>query len=572
MIRAFHDPYDTFFRFPSGARPAGSVVCLRLKAFDAPKTVQVRLWSKNGEQKLNMNYVSEGLFEININTGDIPGVIWYYFVLTDALDGISYVGKPIGDVSGVFEQEPTSFQLTVYDPAFDTPSWMKKSVMLQILTDRFCPGAGGKIAPHGAGTYLHTNWFDLPDLKPDGEDEESTDFFGGSLDGIREKLGFIKDMGFGAIYLNPIFEARSNHKYDTGDYKKVDASFGGDRALEELINEAAKKDIHIVLDGVFSHTGADSRYFDINGVYGNGAYKNPASPYAPWYRFKTGFDDYDCWWGVKSLPNVNETEPSYMNYIIGDGDSVVARYIKKGTSGWRLDVADELPMEFIRALRRRVKAENPEACVIGEVWEDITNKTAYGETRCYAAGDTLDSAMNYPLRDAVIAFFTGKINAYTFAEFLNFQQSSLPRPMLMSMMNLLGSHDKPRIINVLAEQEGLEPPRGQRKFVPLTGEQYEKGKRRFINAFSLICALPGMPCLYYGDDAGLTGMTDPFCRLTYPWGREDVGLRDEIRRIIKRRNETPSLTMGECVIRAKDASTVQIMRDGTPFEFSASEK
>ena len=251
-------------------------------------------------------------------------------------------------------------------------------------------------------------------------------------------------------------------------------------------------------------------------------------------------------------------------------DSVIAHYLRSGASGWRLDVADELPMEFIHALRLRAKAEGAQNCVIGEVWEDPTNKVSYGRPRSYALGDTLDSAMNYPLRDTVLAFFLGKQDAYHLANAVNHQLSTLPKPMLYSMMNLLGSHDKPRAINVLAGSQNLEPPREQRAFTPLTPEQYALGSERFVRAFELITLLPGMPCLYYGDEAGLTGMGDPFCRLPYPWGREDRALQARIQSLIRHRNASPILRRGDTTLRALTPDALQITRtlDGASESFT----
>ena len=564
MITATHNPYSGLDRLPLGAVPAGSTVILRVHTVNSLEYAFVRLWRGGGEEWLPMRPCSGGVFECSVNVGTDAGVLWYWFMLETSDGRKTYLGKPVGGTSEVYEGEPPSFQITVYDPAFSTPDWMRSSVMMQILPDRFYTG-GQLIPPHAEGAFMHTDWYEPPTLCP----KEAMDFFGGNLQGIREKIPYFKDMGIGALYLNPIFRARSNHKYDTGDYMQIDPSFGTEKDLSALLTDAAAENIHIVLDGVFSHTGADSRYFNKFGTYrSKGAYnKYGDSPYSSWYRFLSDRDDYDCWWGINTLPNVNETAPSYMDYIIRDRDSVVAHYLKKGTSGWRLDVADELPMEFIRALRERVKKENPEACVIGEVWEDITYKISYGRPRCYAGGDTLDSAMNYPLREHLINYMLGSEDAYTFAEFLNYQMSTLPQPMYYSMMNLLGSHDKPRIINVLAGEENLEPEREKRCFKPLSKQQYELGKARFIKAFELICALPGMPCLYYGDDAGLTGMGDPFCRLTYPWGREDTELRSAIRAIIRHRNATEALKTGPALIRAVDSGTIEIRRNDEIMRF-----
>ena len=562
MIRARHDPYSVTDRFPRGACPAGSVVCLRLTAPDPLKNAWVRLWRGGGEEWIPMRPVSSEVYEAHVYAGNDTGLVWYYFVLESASGERAYVGKPENRDFGLYDHEPPSFQITVYDPAFETPVWMRESVMMQIMVDRFAVGASGIHPPRGRGAFLHENWSEPPVLCQNGDDEEAVDFFGGNLEGIIDKLPFLSEMGIGALYLNPIFQARSNHKYDTGDYRKIDPSFGTEKELMRLLGEAEKRGIHVVLDGVFSHTGADSRYFNKYGTYASkGAYNSFGdSPYSSWYRFDGGRDDYDCWWGIDTLPNINEMDPSYFGFIISDKDSVVSHYVKKGASGWRLDVADELPMEFIRALRSRVKGENPDACVIGEVWEDVTNKISYGRPRCYAVGDTLDSAMNYPLRDHIIRFMLGKESAYALEGLLNHQHSTLPRPMLLSMMNLLGSHDKPRIIDILSGRENLEPPREERRFDPLGAEEYALGKGRFVKAFELICHLPGMPCLYYGDDAGLTGMGDPFCRSTYPWGREDKELQEQIKAIIHTRNASEELKHGDCLVRALDENRLEVRR------------
>ena len=561
MILARHDPASRYDRFPQGACPAGSVVCLHMDSEGDVRAAYVRLWRGGGEEWHPMRQSARGGWEVEISAGNDPGLVWYYFVL-DTGFGRRYVGKPETDMCALYEWEPPSFQITVYDPAFETPLWMRDSVMMQIMVDRFAIGSSGAKQPHGRGAHLHKSWDELPELRLGGRDQESVDFFGGNLEGVTERLDYLQDLGIGALYLNPIFMARSNHKYDTGEYMRVDPSFGSEEELARLCDEARKRGMHVVLDGVFSHTGADSRYFNKYGTYrSDGAYNRYGhSPYSPWYHFGKDRDDYECWWGIDTLPAVNEMEPSFLDFIVQNPDSVVAHYIGCGAAGWRLDVADELPMEFIRALRRRVKRENADACVIGEVWEDVTNKLSYGRPRCYAIGDTLDSAMNYPLRDAVLAFMLGRLNAPQLKLLIDHQMNTLPKPMLFSMMNLLGSHDKPRVINVLAGQTGLEPPREERRFIPLTDAEYSLGKERFVRAFEFLCHLPGMPCLYYGDDAGLTGMDDPYCRRTYPWGHVDEPLHSEIRRIIRARNASEALRRGECMTRALDDDRLELMR------------
>lgn len=562
MTRFWHDPYCNLDRFPLGAVPAGSVVRLCLRAMGPSVRAFVRLWRGIDAEWIEMRPLESGGYEAEIRAGRDPGLLWYFFV-ADTPEGRRYVGKPEKGACETYDCEPPSFQITVYGSAFETPRFLQSGVMMQIMVDRFRVGKKA-VKPHGRGAYLHKSWNETPDVRKGGknDDLEAVDFFGGNLAGIEEKLDYISDLGVSVLYLNPIFRARSNHKYDTGDYMQIDPSFGTEADFKRLAEKAREKGIRIILDGVFSHTGADSRYFNRYHTYDSvGAYESEASPYAKWYDFGESRDDYDSWWGIKTLPNVIETEPSYLDFAVRNDDSVVAHWLRAGAGGWRLDVADELPMDFIRALRTRVKAENPENAVIGEVWEDVTNKISYGRPRSYALGDTLDSAMNYPLRENLIAFMLGRIPAGELAEALNHQLSTLPPPMLHAMMNLLGSHDKPRVINVLAGKENLEPPREERAFVPLTREEYALGSERFARAFEFICHWPGMPCLYYGDEAGLTGMGDPFCRMPYPWGKEDTALQSRVRAAIRNRNAKPVLQTGFTRVRALDNDRVEVVRE-----------
>ena len=334
--------------------------------------------------------------------------------------------------------------------------------------------------------------------------------------------------------------------------------------MRALCREAEKRGMRVILDGVFSHTGSDSLYFNRDGHYGpGGAYNDPESPYREWYCFRHWPDDYESWWGFKTLPNVREENESYQNYIIGDDDSVIAHWIRAGAAGWRLDVADELPMAFIRKLRKRVRAERDDGAVIGEVWEDPTKKVAYGEMRCYCLGDTLDSCMNYPLRDAIMDFLRCHCDAGTFVRRLENLRENMPAPFFYAEMNLLGSHDTARAINVLADIGDMAPDRIYRHPFMMSPDDYARGRRRLIAAWSLVCALPGMPCLYYGDEAGLTGMADPYNRATYPWGHEDAELVKAFRQIMLERMRSSVLRTGRLSLSAIGADVVLVERQIT---------
>ena len=560
MVR--HDSRDPLYRTPSGARPTGSDVILRCRADDA-RAVTLRLWWDDGEIRRPMTASPRGagLFEIRLTLPEQSGLLWYYFIVD--FDGETRLygnaDDRLGGEGRLYDHEPPSFQLTVYDEEFDTPRWMREGLLYQIMPDRFA--ARGKNAPEAG--WLHEKWDEPPAIHvdPSTHDNRADDFFGGNFRGVMDRLDYLKELGVTAIYFNPIFRARSNHKYDTGDYETIDPSFGTREDFEALCERARAVGIRILLDGVFSHTGSDSRYFNRLGRYDSlGAYQSLESPYASWYRFKRWPDEYDCWWGFETLPTVNKSDESYRRYILTGENAIVKRWLRRGASGWRLDVADELPVPFLRTLRKSVKSVDPDAAVLGEVWEDASNKVAYGQLRCYCLGDTLDSVMNYPLREGLIGFLLGEIDAYALKRRLDALYENYPAPFAAALMNLLGSHDKARVINRLSGVEPENRPREERAFTPLSYAEYERGKRRFIKAWRFLCAMPGMPCLYYGDEAGAQGGDDPFCRGTYPWGHEDRALMEEIKRVNHARLKSRAAQTGSLELIAPDADTLTVVR------------
>ncbi len=561
MMELYHDSRDENYRQPFGARPAGVNVLLRLLADDVFTYACVRAWFEGREIRTEMTRRGSS-FEAEIILPSKPGIYWYYFIARD-IDGRSLLygnaADSMGGIGQVSATEPPSYQITVYDPAYRTPDWMHESALYQIFPDRFSSSGRYDAARLRPDMRVHKSWDETPDMRMDGADCAADDLFGGDLPGITQKLDYIASLGVGCIYLNPIFKARSNHKYDTGCYMQVDPTFGTEKDLSELCREARKRGIRVILDGVFSHTGADSLYFDKYGHYGgHGAYSDPHSPYASWYTFRHWPDSYECWWDFENLPNVREEDPSYKNFILGGGDSVILHWPRAGTSGWRLDVADELPMDFLREMRTRLKGSHPDACMLGEVWEDASRKVAYQELRSYCLGDTLDSCMNYPVRDALIDFMLGKTDAFALERVLESQRENYSYPFLYSCMNLLGSHDKPRAISVLSGREDLDPPRESRCDYRPTEEEYEKGKRRYLASLGFLCSIPGMPSLYYGDEAGLTGMSDPFCRGTFPWGREDASLTQAVRSLLTQRPQV--CRTGWYSVRAWSEDVITVFR------------
>ncbi|MFZ5754504.1 MAG: glycoside hydrolase family 13 protein, partial [Bacillota bacterium] len=399
---------------------------------------------------------------------------------------------------------------------------------------------------------IYTDWWeDIPVYNRDPETGKiiSYDFFGGNLYGVLKKLPYLQELGVSVIYLNPIFESPSNHKYDTSDYKKIDPMFGDNELFQTLCREAKELGIAIILDGVFSHTGSDSIYFNKEGNYPEvGAYQSPESPYYSWYRFSCYPDLYECWWGIDTLPNVNEMEPSYQNFIIYDEDSVLKYWMKLGAKGWRLDVVDELPDEFVKNFYRVLKETDPEAVLIGEVWEDASNKISYGKLREYLLGDELDSVMNYPFRNIFLDYLLGRRDARETHLALMQLYENYPRQHFYALMNLIGSHDVPRVLTLLgdAPPEQTISKEDQAKF-RLSPDKRKLAVRR-LKLLSLIqMTFPGVPCVYYGDEAGLEGYGDPLNRRTYPWGREDRELLVWYKKIIALRNRHDVLKTGEWI-------------------------
>ncbi len=554
-----HNTTDAFYRSPLGALPAGTQVRLRVAVLGPgePESVTLRIWDGK-EQQFPMRPLGarEGkmYYEVQVSVSEKPCLYWYRF---EAVLGGMKMTLNAPDDTGCGEGVmggTTDFQITVYDPAYKTPAWMPDGVMYQIMVDRFYHGEGTDALLHAkdemdASIELHKNWDDMPWLNvSENGDNFAHDFFGGNLEGVRQKLPYLKELGVSVIYFNPIFTARTNHKYDTSNYMQVDPMFGDEAKLSQLCEEAKAMGIRVMLDGVFSHVGSDSVYFNRRGTHGEkiGAYRDPDSPYKKWFTFKNWPDEYECWWGFRTLPNVNEMDDDFRKYILNGEDSVVKHWVRQGTSGWRLDVADELPMEFLRELRREVKSVDEEAAVLGEVWEDASHKVSYGTMRSYVLGDTLDSVMNYPLREALVAFLMGRKSAGAVQRELTALGQNYPKPFLYSLMNLMGSHDRPRILNVLAGNDGNDIPRDKRAEHTLSQEERMIGTLRQRMMLRVMMSVPGMPCIYYADEAGMEGCADPFCRRTYPWGEEDRQLLSYYRGMIAMRNKNTVLRTGEC--------------------------
>lgn len=493
-------------------------------------------------------------------------------------------GRPMGEFG--LAKPARGFQLTVFEPAFATPDWLQGAVMYQAFPDRFARGFAGVrregVACHermGRPVHLHEDWDDPVLWEGKGAEYDPVDFYGGTLEGVREKLPYLESLGVEVLYLNPVFEARSSHRYDTADYERIDPLLGSEEDFKALVGEARERGISIVLDAVLSHTGDDSRYFNAYGNYDEpGAAQGLQSPYHSWYDFSSQADGapYRSWWGHLSLPEVDERDPAWQRYILGADDGgvpvgewrgVLAKWIDAGVRGYRLDVADELPDDVLSRIRTSVKAADAQAAIIGEVWEDPTTKVSYGRTREYALGRALDSVMNYPLREALIGFALGRVDALQLAAFLRGQQANYPQPLHACLMNLLSSHDVERVRSVLALGGPLKgmPRCEQRRAVERIGRDADERAARLQRMIAgLVFALPGMPCVYYGDERGLQGGGDPFCRATFPWGgaRADCGedLTAFYRQIGQQRKASEALRKGAMACCAPHEDVLCVVR------------
>lgn len=540
----YHNSHEFYSRSVFGAVPSGSQVILRLGAASAagPKCqAMVRLWRSNeGEHFISMEWDGNA-FKAVITMPDEGCLLWYYFIVQKDGNTIYYGNniEHLGGKGALSAEVPPAFQITVYDKNSKTPDWFKNAIVYQIFPDRFCHGKDTQGSLWGKkSAVIHSDWNDVPYYckNSDSGDIQYYDFYGGNIAGIREKLPYLKELGVTVIYLNPVFESRSNHHYDTADYHRIDSMLGTNEEFADFCQAAKKKGIRIILDGVFSHTGADSIYFNRFGNYDNlGAYQSKDSPYYEWYRFKKYPDNYESWWGVMDLPDVEETTPSYMDFIIRNDDSVLKYWMRQGISGWRLDVIDELPVPFLRAFYKTLKEENPDAVLIGEVWEDASNKISYSEQREYLCGYDIDSAMNYALRALAVDFVKGEKDARRMNGELTRLIENYPKENWYAMLNLISSHDIERILTYMnCDSTNNE-----------SAAEIAKKRVKILMAWQM--TMPGAPCIYYGDEAGQTGGKDPDNRRTYPWGHEDQELLAYTKKLTKLRSMYDVLRTGRFI-------------------------
>lgn len=553
-MRILYDSKQPQFKTPFGTLTPGETCTLHIHIPSSVQTTGVSciLNYEDGSHAQEFPLTLEtrrGAYDIFQGSFSIPytGLYFYYFRIFNPHGSFRLFKQ--GDDTNM--EAGDLWQVSCVPGDFTTPDWAKGAVIYQVFPDRFYasgkPDLTGKLEPY----TLHANWYEDVDWKPNEEGLVlNNDFYGGNFRGITEKMDYIASLGTTILYLNPISKSFSSHRYDTGDYKTPDPMLGTEADFADLCRAAHDRGIRVILDGVYSHTGSNSLYFNKDGTFpGKGAYQDPQSPYHSWYTFYHWPDNYHSWWNFDTLPTVNKMDPAFIRYIISDEDSVVAHWLNLGADGFRLDVADELPDAFIKLLRDRIRSIKPDALLMGEVWEDASNKSAYGTRRTYFTNAELDSVMNYPFRDAILNFTRGRDSGWGLKETVMSIVENYPQQVVACNMNHLGTHDTPRILTALVDD--FDGPREEKARRRLSRNQMDVARERLLMASFLQYTLPGAPSLYYGDEACMEGYKDPFNRRTYPWGREDWEILNHYKRLGALRKTCEPLRLGD--IRFFDA-------------------
>lgn len=462
-----------------------------------------------------------------------PGLYWYHFEVYQG-NHMFYLQK-----TSNFEVEPTgelksSFQQLVYSTKSKTNSSYKGGVMYHIFVDRF--RKEGTVKPR-FDLILRNDWGGEITKNSTSFEVINKECFGGNLKGIEKKLDYLKSLNVSTIYLSPIFESNSYHKYDTADYSKVDSMFGSEKDLKSLIEKAKQKGIGIILDGVFNHTGSDSIYFNkLNRYNSVGAYQSQKSPYFSWFDFQSHPDKYSSWWGIDTMPQIKKCQTSFINYIASK-QGIVQKYFKMGIFGLRLDVVDELCEKTLNSICASARVVKPDCLILGEVWEDASNKIAYDKRKKYFLGKQLDSVMNYPIKDSIINYIQTQ-NCEYLRNTIFMLKDHYPKDIQDNLMNILGTHDTSRILSMIDD---------------VTNKKEELSFKLLKIATLLQFTVMGVPCVFYGDEQGLRGVGAPYCRVCFPWTKQNKTIKNWFVLLGKLRNN-PVFKNGELnILKAEES-------------------
>ncbi len=458
---------------------------------------------------------------------DLPtkALYHYYFSFESNHNFIYLKNKNQEDSNSISKSE--MWKLSVN---FEVPKWAQGKIMYHIFVDRF-NRESNKSLEQLPNRIIHNSWDEDVIIGPDNNGRWNTDFYGGDLKGITEKLDYLNSLGVSIIYLSPIVLSQSNHRYDTADYEVIDPYAGTKEDLRELCNKAHELGIKIVLDAVFNHTGNDSKYFN---EYGNfkekGAFQGPDSRYYSFYhkRFANGKTYFDHWWGIPTLPVCDGDSKDWQEYIYGVG-GIIDQWFSLGIDGLRLDVADELTDEFIEGIRKAVKRNKKDGFILGEVWENPMRKNR----RYIESGKAMDSVMNYQLINALIRYYKyADIN--TLRNVINEIITEYPKETINSLMNFTSTHDITRAINIFGSNEFQyygqwawnlnSDDRTWQQEYRLTEEQYKRAKEIYASYIYTLAFFPGILSIFYGDEIGMQGMGNLANRRPYTWSKQDTDL------------------------------------------------
>ncbi|WP_086313618.1 hypothetical protein A5821_001142 [Enterococcus sp. 7F3_DIV0205] len=536
MTEFYYNSWLEQYKRPFGAIKAGKSVEISI---DCPNMKIAALYfvirKEDGDQGVEqylMESDQNGRYHCSYLLSQGKGLYYYHFMIQtrndeNQLETFFYgATKEHGGIGQVYREDMQliPYQLTCFSTAEKAPTWYREAVFYQIFPDRFHNGnPHGQISQPKKNSFIYGNHSDEPMyVKNEAGEIARWDFQGGNLLGIIQKIPYLKELGVNAIYLNPIFESVSNHRYDTADYLMIDGMLGDEVIFKQLVDTLHEHDMYLILDGVFNHVGKNSRYFNYDGSYGTktGAYRNSESLYYSWFTFIDYPKSYESWWGIADLPQVNKENREFQEFIYGKTNSVLAKWNSFGIDGWRLDVADELPDFFIQGIRQNLE-QYTEKILLGEVWEDASNKIAYNQRRQYILGDALHGVMNYPLRTIILSLLREETTTEISAKNLTILEENYPSDIFMNNLNNLGTHDTERLLTMMNENI-----------------------IKMLSAFSLMIVLPGIPCLYYGDEAGLTGGKDPENRKYFPWGSEELVIQTQIKKWIDIRKKSAALKYG----------------------------
>lgn len=532
-IHVIHDSQNLNYRKPFGAVQKGQKVKLSID-INKQIVVALEMIDLDGNRiniGMDKEYLNNGSFRYSaeIDTFDFQGILEYYFILIDKYERLYYGNnyEHSGGIGQLYEYNPVPYQITVYQKN-NIPKWYKEGVVYQILVDRFYNGNKDKrVNSPKKDSFIYGRWSDEPMYITDYRGRVLRwDFYGGNIEGIIKKLDYLKSLGITVLQLSPIFKSSSCHKYDTGNYELVDEMLGSSEDLKRLCKIAESKGIKVILEAIFSYTSSDSKYFNMIGNYdGIGAYQSPNSKYYNWYKFSNYPFRYECWWGINERPNINVMRDSYIEYIMTSQNSIIKKWSEFGISGWKLNTIDELPDEFIEIMRSELKKIDSNSILIGDVWEDASNKISYSKKRKYLYGKEIQSATNYPLRQNIINFVKGYIDSYKFKEKVMSLYENYPREVFYANGNILGTNDTERILTVL------------------------DGSIRLMRLAVVIqFTFPGVPVICYGDETGLKGGKEPDNRKSYPWESQNYELIDFYKKISNIRNLEKGLKQGDFII------------------------